>query len=898
MKKRFTLLFLVLMTFALLFSHNALADEPEIVAEGACGDNLTWTLDADKNLTISGTGEMWNYTQDSLPEWADKAYSYNVVLEEGVTSIGDYAFSGSLNSYLGAVKVTVPYSLTSIGNHAFDNCITLGRIPFLEGVTHIGDYAFYRCVRLTDVNLPKSLTEIGAYAFNGCSSITDIVIPYRVNSVGSQAFGGCSTLNSITLPSGLTRISDGLLSGCSKLTSIDIPEGVTVIGTDAFEYCYDLTEILFPESLTRIGGFAFNDCTGLKDITFRGSAPTIGSYAFYNVVATAYYYDDETWTDSVKKNYGGKITWEAIEKQNFVMSVSTVEGQPDDEVEMIVKVDENPGFFSGIFTLNYDNNALELSAIDALCPYVSIEMEDDNVSLRLNEAGRTYVGDLIVLDFTILEEAEAGSYDVSLSKTDDYYPVDPLTEYVCNGGSVTVTIPMVTLSFDSAGGSSVEPMEVAYGTRVNLPVPEREDYTFLGWSDGENTYTDTYVVKKDITLTALWEENPAGTFSLSVNTAEGLPGDEVELIVSVTDNPGLISGLFPMNFNISMIEVIGHEVLADVGTVEAGPEGLFIEFNQANRKYTGDLIKLKFRIRDDAQPGTYEFVISSSDDFQPLNKKTVFSSVNGSITVTDQTVTTLTLDPETLTLPVFDTAELDAYTGGVPAELLWTSSNENVATVDENGNVTAHKYGTAIITVSVPGTDLSASCEVQTLFWDVADSSLYYFRHVYWAANHEPYVITKGYDLERFEPQTECSRKDMMTFLWRLAGQPEPSLTENPFPDVQKGKYYYKAVLWGVENGITNGYSSGEYAGQFGIDLPCTREQAMTFLWRMAGKPAPASSTNKFSDVTKSDYFYKAVLWASENKIANGYADGTYGVGLSCLREHMVTFLSRYAEKF
>ena len=580
------------------------------------------------------------------------------------------------------------------------------------------------------------------------------------------------------------------------------------------------------------------------------------------------------------------------------MSVSTVEGQPDDEVEMIVKVDENPGFFSGIFTLNYDNNALELSAIDALCPYVSIEMEDDNVSLRLNEAGRTYVGDLIVLDFTILEEAEAGSYDVSLSKTDDYYPVDPLTEYVCNGGSVSVTIPMVTLSFDSAGGSSVEPMEVAYGTRVNLPVPEREDYTFLGWSDGENTYTDTYVVKKDITLTALWEENPAGTFSLSVNTAEGLPGDEVELIVSVTDNPGLISGLFPMNFNISMIEVIGHEVLADVGTVEAGPEGLFIEFNQANRKYTGDLIKLKFRIRDDAQPGTYEFVISSSDDFQPLNKKTVFSSVNGSITVTDQTVTTLTLDPETLTLPVFDTAELDAYTGGVPAELLWTSSNENVATVDENGNVTAHKYGTAIITVSVPGTDLSASCEVQTLFWDVADSSLYYFRHVYWAANHEPYVITKGYDLERFEPQTECSRKDMMTFLWRLAGQPEPSLAENPFPDVQKGKYYYKAVLWGVENGITNGYSSGEYAGQFGIDLPCTREQAMTFLWRMAGKPAPASSTNKFSDVKKSDYFYKAVLWASENKIANGYNDGTYGVGLSCLREHMVTFLSRYAEKF
>ena len=257
----------------------------------------------------------------------------------------------------------------------------------------------------------------------------------------------------------------------------------------------------------------------------------------------------------------------------------------------------------------------------------------------------------------------------------------------------------------------------------------------------------------------------------------------------------------------------------------------------------------------------------------------------------------LSVAPSELALPAGKTGTLSV--SGTAADLVWTSSNETVATVDQNGVVTAKKYGKATITVTVPGTNLSASCEVQTLFWDVADSSQYYFRHVYWAAEAG---ITKGYDLEYFGPQEECTREQMMTFLWRMAGQPNPKTTRNPFPDVPSNAYYYKAVLWGVENGITNGFSSGEYAGKFGVGLPCTREQAMTFMWRMAGKPEPKAGANPFKDIKPSDYYYKAVLWASQNGIANGYSSGEYagkyGVGLACLREHMVTFLSRYNSKF
>ena len=259
---------------------------------------------------------------------------------------------------------------------------------------------------------------------------------------------------------------------------------------------------------------------------------------------------------------------------------------------------------------------------------------------------------------------------------------------------------------------------------------------------------------------------------------------------------------------------------------------------------------------------------------------------------------TLKLNRTSLSVAVKGAAELKAsFSTGADASgfVTWSSSNNSVATVDANGVVTAKKYGKCSITARFDDLGISASCQVQTLFWDVADPSKYYFKPVYWAAEHG---ITAGYNYEYFDPQGECTREQMMTFMWRMAGKPEPETKESPFKDVSKGDYFFKAVMWGVENGITNGYTAGPYAGRFGVGMPCLREQAMTFLWRMKGKPEPRTTTNPFKDVMEFGYYYKAVLWASENGIAKGYEDGTYGVGKTCLREHMVTFLSRYYNKF
>ena len=131
----------------------------------------------------------------------------------------------------------------------------------------------------------------------------------------------------------------------------------------------------------------------------------------------------------------------------------------------------------------------------------------------------------------------------------------------------------------------------------------------------------------------------------------------------------------------------------------------------------------------------------------------------------------------------------------------------------------------------------------------------------------------------------------MVTFLWRLNGSPAPKSTSCKFTDVKKGAYYYKAVLWAVEKGITAGVSKTKFKPS-GV---CTRAQTVTFLWRMAGKPSIGSAKNPFKDVKKTDYFYDAVIWASNNKIVAGYKDKTFKPSGKCLRRQMVTFLYKYA---
>ncbi|MBR3838017.1 MAG: leucine-rich repeat domain-containing protein [Clostridia bacterium] len=274
---------------------------------GTTGD-CTWTLDGTK-LTISGNGKMGDYTSTNEAPWGTSITE--VIIEDGVTSIGDYAFYGCSS----LTSISIGNSVTSIGKDAFYGCSSLTAITIPDSVTSIGDGAFADCSSLTAITIPDSVTTIGMVAFINCDSLTAITIPDSVTSIGSSAFWFCTSLTSITIPDSVTSIGSPAFAGCSSLTSIAVAEGnpvyhsagnclietesktliagcqnsiipsdgsVTSIGSSAFSYCSSLTAITIPDSVTSIGSYAFDSCDSLTAITIPDSVKSIGFYAFHS----------------------------------------------------------------------------------------------------------------------------------------------------------------------------------------------------------------------------------------------------------------------------------------------------------------------------------------------------------------------------------------------------------------------------------------------------------------------------------------------------------------------------------------------------------------------------------------------------------------------------------------
>ena len=241
-------------------------------------DNLTWKLYEDGTLNISGKGAMknYNYYDNPSPASQKKDSVKKVVIEDGVTSIGNSAFDSCSN----LTSITIPDSVSSIGNFVFYGCSSLTSITLSNNITNIGNSAFAGCSSLTSITIPDRVTSIEKYAFYNCSGLTSITIPDSVTSIGESAFRNCTSLTSITIPDSVTSIGKSAFSNCSSLTSITIPNGVTSIGEYAFQSCSSLTSITIPDSVTSIGAYAFSDCWDLTSITIPDSVTTIGESAF------------------------------------------------------------------------------------------------------------------------------------------------------------------------------------------------------------------------------------------------------------------------------------------------------------------------------------------------------------------------------------------------------------------------------------------------------------------------------------------------------------------------------------------------------------------------------------------------------------------------------------------
>ena len=308
------------------------------VESGTCGENVTWTLDASGTLTISGTGAMADYDRWNGAPWDDtRSQIKTVIIENGVTSIGDYAFSHCSS----LTDVTIPNGVTSIGGWMFYGCSSLTRVTIPNSVTSIGDSAFYGCSSLTSVTIPNSVTSIGYSAFGKCTSLTDVYyggsgidwlkangrrcgIPdsatvhfkddlygkgacgtnvnwvmtgdgtLTISGKGAMAdytfdeysggsapwYGFHSQVKTVILENGVTSIGRSAFSGCESLTSVTIPNSVTIIGSSAFQRCTSLTSVTIPNSVTSIGASAFSFCSSLTSVTIPNSVSSIGNCTF------------------------------------------------------------------------------------------------------------------------------------------------------------------------------------------------------------------------------------------------------------------------------------------------------------------------------------------------------------------------------------------------------------------------------------------------------------------------------------------------------------------------------------------------------------------------------------------------------------------------------------------
>ena len=313
---------LILVLTLVLSVGSVSAAEPTIVDSGNCGkdgNNVTWTLDSTGLLTISGTGEMSDYSLSpdsasggyiTIAPWGSQVNSVSIL--NGVTSVGDYAFYGCT----GLTSMTIPDSVTSIGRDAFSGCTGLISVTIPDSVTSIGGCAFEDCTGLTSVTIPNSVTSIGGFVFSGCTGLVSVEIPDSVTSIGNRAFYGCTGLSSVTIPDSVTSIENYAFYNCTGLKEViynakaaaDLTEysrvfegagtaadGMKVVFGESVEKipnylfynCTGLTSVTIGSGVTSIGNYAFSDCTGLKEIIYNAKAVTYNSHVFENAGTAA-----------------------------------------------------------------------------------------------------------------------------------------------------------------------------------------------------------------------------------------------------------------------------------------------------------------------------------------------------------------------------------------------------------------------------------------------------------------------------------------------------------------------------------------------------------------------------------------------------------------------------------
>ncbi len=876
------------------------------------GSNVKWKLTQNDDgstytLTISGTGAMADYTNPTKPT------------AEGA-NIAPWYLALTADSETNAIPITeiiIGEEVTGLGDWAFAYT-QIEDASFAEGVKEYGVRIYSKCPKLTTVDWTNFKPE------KVWLDETD-KIPYSGAAVPGNMFDQVSTL------------CNSKLDGKTYTDRLVLPAEVTAVGTSGF-YGTGFTTVNFDNDLSgvkQIGYYSFSDMAKLEEVTIPGSM----------TFATK---DRTDGNSSFKDPYGASY---AFSNDKALKTVVVEEG-----------IKELPGsIFPGC-------SALETVSFPSTLTKIGHKVFDQNIKLCAVDLSKCTETVALEESFNCYQNGGRPDIDICTFYVSNASVIEP--DYTTMGGKRFPTFSNIAVT---NGGTFADDTKFTAG---QLATPTKDGYEFQGWYTKDGTKVDT--VRAGETYYAKWRK-PA-TLTTNIGEQKFVVGTPTEFTFTTTANDDVnVMVVGTSNFSdASAIEKLEYYEVKDNNWYElTGDFGPATGFLMANATST---FRVTFKKGGDytftasmKKAGTGEVLCSTEVNFS-VAKATQAAPAAPTLKTSNYTSITLNAvaanangaaaqyskdggktwqdSPEFTGLTAGTAytfavryAETDAYAASdasTTAEFSTlrrssggsssSSSPSNSVTVSrtKNGDVTvspktAKKGDTVTITVTPDkGYELdtiavkeangntvkltrksdtqytftmpASKVTVEASFTKVEEqpavsfvdvpTSAYYYDAVAWAVENG---ITNGTSATAFSPDVSCTRAQMVTFLWRAAGSPKAT-GGNPFTDVSASAYYYDAVLWAVENGITNGTS----ATTFSPDDTVTRGQTVTFQHRAAG--SPTVNGGSFADVAADAYYAPAVQWAVANGITNGTSNTTFSPDDPCTRGQIVTFMYRDAQ--
>lgn len=956
MKKRLLSILLVLLMALTLLPLGALADE-----NSKCGESLTWNLDEIGILTISGTGDMYDYSEEPAPwsEYSDIITS--ITIDYGVTSIGTSAFTGCSN----VQQINIPDSVEHIDPYAFSFCKGLHTVKLPASLTLISEDLFAECANLKNIDIPGSVTEIGANAFLRCTAFSLTELPDGIKSIGAAAFANCGRIESLTLPETLESIGNAAFNGTAidKASFDGTLEEWAAIGGDGCGIARDKIDFL-KHVCDFSGGWEYDEhkhwqsCSCGKtqnegEHTGDGDTCTVCDAALSEALGSGSIDGGLSWSLS----RSGALTISGSGKMPDFSSVANAApwDKQKDKIQSVVIESGVQSISGGAFS---GCTALEKLSISETVTQIAPNAFGGCTSLAAfevadgNKAFLSVGGVLFSADKELLRCPVGKSADCTV----------PSGTVAIAGGAFKDCSKLESLvipdSVISIGESAFE--NCAALKRITLPksITKLEALTFSGCAalaeialpDGVKTLGEKVFsgcaalksVKIPAEVTVIPTEAFFGCSSLESITI-----------------PKSVSHINERAFDgctaLKKVDYLGSDTDWSQVTKETGNNALDNAEKSFTRtdhehKYTDTVIPPTCTERGctvhlcacgDKREDSYTPPLGHSykggicvrcgilDPNKDIPHKHDFIPIVTKSTCLTEGFTTYACScgecyTKDYVSAVGHKTQLQnakaagCMTGGYTGDEVCTVCGK----VFKQGSVifalghdpqparvkaptcTESGYTGDLIcmrcgdmtqigkTVAAAGHKFFGGvCSVcgtkgaeAAPKFDDVKSGAFYFDAVQWAVENG---ITNGTGKNTFSPNDVCSRYQIVMFLWRAAGQPEAKAAVS-FADVKPGDIFYEAVQWAVERGITKGTSSTS----FSPFAPCTRGQIVTFLYRSAGSPKVSGACN-FSDVSSGSFCHDAVIWASSEGITNGTSAGRFSPNEGCTRAQVVTFLYR-----